>query len=48
MSAKPKSLNVEMPTGLEPIYANFALISHSPSEIIMDLAQMCPTSRKCG
>ena len=42
MSAKPKSLNVELPTGLEPIYANFALISHSPSEIIMDLAQMLP------
>jgi hypothetical protein len=42
MSAKPKSLNVEMPAGLEPIYSNFALISHSPSEIIMDLAQMLP------
>jgi hypothetical protein len=42
MSAKPKSLNVELPAGLEPIYANFALISHSPSEIIMDLAQMLP------
>jgi len=42
MSAKSKSLNVELPAGLEPIYANFALISHSPSEIIMDLAQMLP------
>jgi len=42
MSAKPKSLNIELPAGLEPIYANFALISHSPSEIIMDLAQMLP------
>lgn len=46
MSAKPKSLNVELPTGLEPIYANFALISHSPSEIIMDLAQMLPNQPK--
>ncbi|MEJ5311276.1 MAG: DUF3467 domain-containing protein [Anaerolineae bacterium] len=42
MSGKPKSLNVEMPAALEPIYANFALISHSPSEIIIDLAQMLP------
>ena len=42
MSMKPKSINVELPAGLEPIYANFALISHSPSEIILDLAQMLP------
>jgi hypothetical protein len=39
---KPKSLNVELPTALEPIYANFVLISHSPSEIILDMAQMLP------
>ncbi len=38
----PKSLNVELPANLEPTYANFALISHSPSEIIFDLAQMLP------
>ncbi len=42
MSMKPKSINVELPAGLEPTYANFALISHSPSEIILDLAQMLP------
>jgi len=42
MSGKPKSFNVELPAGLEPIYANFALISHSPSEMILDLAQMLP------
>lgn len=40
--AKPKSVNVELPAGLEPIYANFVMISHSPSEIILDLAQMLP------
>ena len=39
---KSKPLNVELPNDLEPIYANFALISHSASEIIMDLAQMLP------
>ncbi|MBN1873147.1 MAG: DUF3467 domain-containing protein [Anaerolineae bacterium] len=40
--SKPQSLNVELPNNLEPIYANFALISHSASEMIMDLAQMLP------
>ncbi len=42
MSTRPKSINVELPANLEPIYANFALISHSPSEIILDLAQLLP------
>lgn len=45
-NAKRKSLNVELPADLEPTYANFALISHSPSEIIMDLAQMMPNNPK--
>ncbi len=39
---KSKSLNIELPANLEPTYANFALISHSPSEIIFDFAQMLP------
>jgi hypothetical protein len=43
---KKRSLNVEMPADLEPIYANFALISHTPSEIVMDLAQMLPNQPK--
>lgn len=37
-----RSLNVELPADLDPIYANFAMISHTPSEIIVDLAQMLP------
>ena len=40
--SKPKPFNVEIPKDLEPIYANFALISHLSSEIILDLAQMLP------
>jgi hypothetical protein len=39
---KPRSLNIELPSDLEPVYANFALISHTPSEVIIDLAQMMP------
>jgi hypothetical protein len=40
--SQARSLNIELPAGLEPTYANFALISHTPSEVIIDLAQMLP------
>lgn len=39
---KPQTLNVELPTNLEPVYSNFALITHSPSEVIVDFAQTLP------
>lgn len=39
---KPPTLNVEMPSNLEPVYSNFALITHSPSEVIIDFAQTLP------
>ncbi|MCJ7550383.1 MAG: DUF3467 domain-containing protein [Anaerolineae bacterium] len=42
----PRSLNVEIPADLEPTYANFALISHTPSELVIDLAQMLPNQPK--
>jgi len=42
----PRSLNVEIPADLEPTYANFALISHTPSEVVIDLAQMLPNQPK--
>jgi hypothetical protein len=41
-----KQLNVELPSDLEPTYANFALISHSPSEMIFDLGQLLPNQPK--
>lgn len=34
------SLNV--PASLEPVYSNFALITHSPSEFVLDFAQVMP------
>jgi hypothetical protein len=43
---KPRSLNVELPSDLEPVYANFALISHTASEVIVDLAQLLPNQPK--
>lgn len=46
MSTPPKPpagrVQVELPAGLEPVYVNFALITHSPSEIIIDCAQLMP------
>ena len=43
---KQRALNVELPANLDPVYANFALISHTPSEVIVDLAQMLPNQPK--
>ncbi len=38
----PRQLNVELPNDLTAIYANFAIISHSPHEVVVDFAQMLP------
>lgn len=43
---KSRSINVELPADLELTYANFAVISHTPSEVIIDLAQMMPNQPK--
>jgi hypothetical protein len=36
---------VEIPANLEVIYANFALISHSPSEVVLDFARVLPNMK---
>ena len=41
-----RQLNIELPADLEPKYANFAFISHSPAEIIIDFAQVLPRTPK--
>ena len=33
---------IEVPSGLEPIYSNLARISHSPADIVIDFAQILP------
>lgn len=45
---KPKTpaFSVELPADLEPVYTNFALISHSPSEMIVDFSQLMPNNPK--
>ncbi len=48
MTSQPKKpppgtgVRLHLPANLEPVYTNFALITHSPSEIIMDCAQIMP------
>ena len=48
MSEKPEKpkpaarLQVQLANDLAPIYSNFAMITHSPSEIVVDFAQVMP------
>lgn len=37
-----KPINIELPADLNATYANFAIISHSPGEVIIDFAQILP------
>lgn len=41
-----RQIQIEMPHDLEATYANFALITHSPSEIIVDFARALPNVPK--
>jgi hypothetical protein len=43
---QPVQINIELPADLEAIYANFALITHSPSEVIVDFARVLPGAPK--
>ena len=38
----PRKIPLELPGTLEPVYANLALIAHSPAEIVIDFARMLP------
>ena len=42
----PMQINIEVPSDLDAIYANFALITHSPSEVVIDFARVLPNSPK--
>ncbi len=39
-------LNIELPADLDAIYSNFALITHSPSELVVDFARILPNVPK--
>jgi len=39
-------VNIEVPNDLDAAYANFAVITHSASEIIIDFARVLPNTPK--
>lgn len=41
-SKPPVSPTLEIPAGLETVYANLARISHSPADIVIDFAHLMP------
>jgi hypothetical protein len=45
-AAGQMQLNIELPADLEAVYSNFALITHSPSELIVDFARILPNVAK--
>jgi len=45
-SQAQQSMAIEFPANLEAIYTNFALITHSPSEVVIDFARVLPNMPK--
>jgi hypothetical protein len=41
-----RQIQIELPVDLEATYSNFALITHSPSEVILDFARALPNVAK--
>jgi len=39
-----RKVNIQVPPDLDAVYANFAVITHSPSEIILDFARVLPNT----
>ena len=40
-----QQMSIEMPPNLDAIYTNFALITHSPSEVLIDFARVLPSMK---
>jgi hypothetical protein len=45
-AGQPMQINVELPADLEAVYSNFAMITHSPSEVVVDFARILPNVPK--
>ena len=43
---QPTQMAIEIPANLEAVYSNFALITHSPSEMVVDFARLLPNMPK--
>lgn len=41
---KQRRINIDLPKDLQAVYANVALISHTPAEFMIDFAQVLPRS----
>ena len=41
-----RKISLQVPEDLEAVYSNFAVITHTASEIIIDLACLLPNARK--
>lgn len=39
---QPGRVAINLPADLQPIYINFVVITHSASEVVLDLAQVMP------
>jgi hypothetical protein len=39
-----QKINIEVPSDLEATYANFAMITHTASEVIIDFARVLPNT----
>jgi hypothetical protein len=42
----PVPLPIEIPSDLQPVYANLARISHAPAEFVLDMARFLPGETK--
>jgi Protein of unknown function (DUF3467) len=40
--SQPVGPKINVPEGMEPVYANLARISHSPADIVIDFAHILP------
>ena len=40
-----QQMSIEMPPNLDAVYTNFALITHSPSEVLIDFARVLPNMK---
>ncbi|RPI92568.1 MAG: DUF3467 domain-containing protein [Chloroflexi bacterium] len=45
---QPPGPKINIPEGMEPVYANLARISHSPADIVIDFAHILPGETSAG
>jgi len=45
-ASAPSQVSLELPATLDATYANFAIITHSPSEMVIDYARVMPNTPK--